>query len=489
MKRLFTAAFATETNTLSSNPTGYDDFARTLLIRAGLTDEPDGIWTTPIKVWKKRGREERLVHHEGVVTFAEPGGIVTKDTYRSFRTELINDLVRTLPMDIVLLGLHGAMVAEGCDDCEGDILEEVREVAGPDCIVGVLLDLHGHLTAKIVDNSSIIVAYKAYPHNDYGERAAELFDLALRAMRGEIKPVMATAPCHMMGLFPTTRGNAMPAYVQAMKDAEGKNDILSVSLLHSFPWADVPDAGAKTLVVADGSKRKAANLAKKLADRFWSIRDEAALKWVPMEEALDYASRHPDFPILLADTSDQVGGGAPGDSTYLLRAMLDRGMTDACFAPFWDPQAVYTCFQAGEGTEFRLRIGGKADARWSGQPVDLDVKVMDLFENGYQDGLNGEPTHHGRTARVRSGKLDILLTAERTNLYTPSLFSRHNIDILMKKYVCAKALYRYYDAMKPYCAEIILLATPGACNPDWKSLPLTRIPRPIWPLDQERPGG
>ncbi len=482
--RVFIATFGTETNTFVPFPTGIGDFEAFLLVRGGLGNQRDALATGPAKQWLRRSKAAGWDIVESVHCFAEPSGVTTRAAYEALRDEILADLKKAMPVDACLFFLHGAMVADGYDDCEGDFLTRVRKLVGPKVVIGVELDLHVHLTKAMVDNCDVAVIYKAYPHIDYKERADDVFNLVADTLAGKIKPVMATYRCPVLGLFPTTRKGPMPQFVADMTAQEGKDGIVSVSFGHGFPWADLPSVGANMLVIADGDRAKAQAVAERFGKRFMAIKEEAALPFVPMDEALDRAASANRGPVLLADTSDQPGGGAPGDSTYLIEAMLKRGLTDACYAPLWDPIATFYCFQAGVGAKFNLRIGGKASI-FSGRPLDLDVEVKYLERNAYQEWIDGERLHVGDIAVVETtGGFQIMLAKERASVYHPSMFTLHGMDFMKKKIVCVKSLYRYYDFFSPICSEMILVATPGACNPDWSKWPYKRLQRPIWPLDK-----
>jgi microcystin degradation protein MlrC len=480
--RLFTATLATETNTRVGFRTGMADFARGMLVRGGIEGQPPGLWATPALVWAARARARAWSLAEGPHTFAEPGGPVLRPVHEALRDEILAALTAAMPVDAVLLGLHGAMVAEGCDDCEGDLLARVRAIVGPRVPVGAMLDLHCHLTATMVEALDFLTIYRTYPHIDYGERAAELFDLLEAVIDRGARPVIAVADARAMGLFPTTRGTAMPALMREVDEVIATAGVLTAALAHGFPFADVPETGMKAVVVTDGDRGLAERLAAGLADRFRAVRGEAALAFVPMADAIDRALAAPAGPVVLADTADQVGGGAPGDATYLLEALLRRGAEGVGMAPFFDPMAVAQALAAGPGARLGLRVGGKLD-RFSGAPVDLDVEVVGCFPDAAQDGLNGEREPIGDAALVRAGGIEILLTAQRTNVFTPSLLTRHGIAIGTRRILALKGLYRYWDRFAPLCAGMMLVATPGACCPDWPALDLRRVPRPIWPLD------
>lgn len=484
--RLFTSTLATETNTLVGFPTGLGDFERCQLVHGSIAGQPPGLWTTPALTWLERAARRGWQVREGLHAYAEPGGVVVRSAYEAMRAEILAALDAAMPVDAVLLGLHGAMVADGYDDCEGDLVGHVRARIGPAVPIGVELDLHCHLTPELVGAASFIVIYRTYPHIDYGERAHELFDILERVLDKGTRPVMAVVDCRSMGLFPTTRGTAMPAFMEGLEAVIGRPGILGASLAHGFPWADVPVTGVKALAVADGDASLAQATAERLAHAFLAVRAEAALAFVPMADAIARAAASTaTLPVLLADTADQTGGGAPGDSTFLLDALLRHGIEGAALAALYDPGAVWLAFQAGIGARATLRIGGKLD-RFSGPPLDLAVEVLGLWPNASQEGLNGEEVPMGDAALLRTGGVDVLLTSVRSNIYTPSALTRHGIDIGKQRVIAIKALYRYWDLFAPRCSEMMLLATPGACGPDWGTLPLKRIPRPMWPLDGER---
>src|SRR5262249_38726298 len=174
---------------------------------------------------------------------------------------------KALPLDGVLLGLHGAMVAHGYDDVEGDIIERVRKLVGQKCVIGVELDPHCHLTLKRVQLSDVIVLYKEFPHTDVVERAEDVLDIVLKTIRGEVKPVMSMYDCRQIGSYPTTLP-LMRAFVDRMMAMEGKDGILSISIGHCFPYADVPELTGRILVVMDKDKAKGDALATKIGEEF-----------------------------------------------------------------------------------------------------------------------------------------------------------------------------------------------------------------------------
>ena len=276
----------------------------------------------------------------------------------------------------------------------------------------------------------------------------------------------------------------MIGFVASLTAAEGTGGILSLSLNHGFPWADVRHAGAKMLAVVDRDPDLARRVAEDYGRRFYAIRAEATLPFVGLNEAIAAAGVAGDKPLLMADTSDQTGGGAPGDTTHMLRAMIEAGIANAVYGPLWDPLAVGICFQVGVGATLRLRIGGKFEPH-SGPPLDLEAEVRFLKRDAYQDQLQTERVPIGDVVVIRAHGIDVLLTTRRTGVFSPTIFTHHGITLADKQAIGLKNLYRHKDVFAPLTRAQLFVATPGACPPDWPTIPFRHIPRPIWPLDPD----
>ncbi len=274
--RLFAATLATETNTFSPLPTSLAAYQECVFLRPGEhPDDAPQMCTAPLWVARRRAAREGFTLIEGSCFAASPAGTTNRADYEFMRDEILGQLKAALPVDGVLLGLHGAMVAHGYDDVEGDIIERVRAIVGPKVVIGVELDPHCHLTVKRVKNADIIVLYKEFPHTDVVDRAEDVLDLVLATLRGQVKPVMSVYDCQQMQSYPTTLP-LMRAFVDRIMAMEGKDGILSISIGHCFPYADVPEMTGRILVVADGDKAKADTLATQLGEEFVSMRGKTA---------------------------------------------------------------------------------------------------------------------------------------------------------------------------------------------------------------------
>lgn len=478
--RLFAASIGTETNTFAPIPTALSSFHESFYAAPGEHPPDAKLCTAPLWVARQRARAEGWTLIEGTCTFAEPAGTVARSAWESLRDEVLGQLQAAMPVDGVLLGLHGAMVAEGCDDCEGELIERVRQIVGPSVPVGVELDPHCHMTERRVRNATLIICFKEFPHTDFVERGQEVVDLTLRAIRGEIRPVMSLADCRMVGSFPTTI-QPMRGFVDKVKSLEGRDGVLSASIAHCFPYADVPEVGSRILVVTDNRKAEGDALALSLAQEFFGMRGRTLPPYLDPDGIVDAAAALPGT-VVVADPSDNPGGGAPGDSTQLLRRLIDRGVRDVALGPMWDPMAVQLCFMAGEGGRLRLRFGGKT-APSSGQPIDAEVQVKALRRDAQQSFV-GARVPLGDCAVIEFAGIEVVLISKRTQAFGTDLFTAQGVSLQDKRMVVVKSTNHFHAAFSPIASQVLYCDSGGPIPRDHRKVPYTRAQRPLWPLDE-----
>jgi microcystin degradation protein MlrC len=483
--KIFAGGIATETNTFSPVPTSLEDFQiqRGRDVLRGRIDYPA---LNLEELWGTSARAQGADFVFSLMAWATPSGTTLRSAYETLRDELLTDLEAALPVDIVLLHLHGAMVAQGYDDCEEDIIRRVRDVVGASAIIGVELDLHCHLSESMLEKADIVIVYKEYPHVDIADRARELFELALKAQRRAIRPTMALFDCRMIGLYPTTR-EPLRNLVDAMTEAERRPGVLSVSFGHGFQFGDVPHMGAKVLVVADDDAALAARVAREFGERVHALRDRIGFERLslPLEPALIRAIESTRRPVIVADQSDNAGGGAPADSTYALRWLLDHGVRELGMAIHYDPEVVKLARKAGIGATLPVRVGGKMGP-FSGDPVDLEVRVLGIRER-YEHAFpqtSGDPWYFpaGDVVALRHEAVDLIVSSERCQCFSPEIFTDFGIDPRAKHLLVVKSVQHFYSAFAPIAGEVIYMAARGAVNPDPKQVPYTRFdPRHTYP--------
>jgi len=484
--RAYVAGLRTETNSFVARATTLEDFRAGAWAPAGET--PVCALTHPgCAALIASAREAGVEVVRGPVAYAVPGGPVTDDAYAALRQEVLDALLAALPVDMVLLDLHGAMAAQSQPDCEGDLLAAIRAVVGKDAVIAGLLDLHATLSPAMLAAADLLHAYKEYPHTDVAERGRELFALAHAAARGQTRPVAAVAACRALGGFATTR-EPMQGFVRSMEEAEtGEGGILSVSLIHGFPWSDSADNGAKLLAYADRDPALAADAALTLGQGFAGIAEEAAERPLSIAEGVDAIASHPGERIVVADASDNPGGGGDGDATHVISALREAGFAGIGAALFHDPAALAACLEAGEGARLTLRIGGRM-SRFSGDPVEVEgivAGVADRVERGPGDAAAGPPA--GPVARFATGFADFILCGTRREALWPGLFTATGADPAGYRIILLKSSTHFRASFEPLASRILSIGSPTAMNPDLAELPFSRLPRPVWPLDDIRP--
>jgi microcystin degradation protein MlrC len=359
------------------------------------------------------------------------------------------------------------MMAEGYDDCEGDIVARIREIVGGNVPIGIELDPHCHLTEKMVSSADAIVILKEYPHIDWEDRGRELYAICSALSEGRIKPVSAVFDCRMVGFYPTTVP-PMSQFVQLLKEAERLPGILSVSLAHGFPWGDQSEGGTRLLVIANGDRALAMTTAQELGWRLYAIRNELLPKMPKIDEALALAGQL-SGRIVLADTADNAGGGAPGDTTHLLRAMLAAEIGPSAFGTIYDPASVRACAESGVGARIWLRLGGKL-GMMSGDPLDVEIEVKALASSHYQSGF-GLRSPLGTSAWVRIGRVDVVLASLRSQVYGGDAFTGLGINLDDKRIIAIKSSEHFRAEFGRIADHVISVATPGALAMDFASIP------------------
>lgn len=483
--RLFMAHLATETNTFAAAPTGLGAFEEIGIFHG------DASRRDPLGAGAFMRFLRDLVEADGgevvesLCTLAQPAGRTVRHVYEALRDEILTDLRAALPVDAVQLLLHGAMAADGYDDCEGDLVAHIRAIVGPDVAIGIELDLHCHFTQLMHESADVIIAFKEYPHIDTDARGRELYRLLVEVAAGRLRPVTAVFDCGMVGLWHTTR-EPMQGFVRQMEAAENQPGVLSVSLGHGFPWGDVPEAGAKLWVVTDNDPVLARTLAERLGDEFWRLRaligPEVATIDVVLDEVLADATgaQSGNGPVVVADVADNPGGGAACDSTFILRRLIERQFANVAIGALWDLGAVHVCKSAGVGAQLDLRVGGKCGPA-SGDPVDLRVTVRAIVENHSQSAL-GARERMGDCVWIEAANgLHIVLCSIRTQTYGADAFTGLGLTLGDKSLVVVKSTQHFHAEFAPLARRVCYVTTPGAMSFDFAAIPYRLRSLDYWP--------
>lgn len=483
--KFFCATLSHETNRFSPIPTNIASYREFYLYLpstgegAHYIEEPmEGV--NLYQAIRARGHEVIC----GLAASAQPSRPTLREDFELLRDEILTNLDLAGPVDGVLLFLHGAQVADGYDDCEGNLIGRVREKVGPGIPIGVEIDLHANVTKAMVLGADFIIPCKEYPHWDFEDRADQMIALMERRIAGAIEPTMDYVRVPMLGTYFTTE-QPMRRFVDSLYAMEDGEKILSVSFCHGFPLADIEEAGATVIVVTNGDRGLASRIAEKVADQIFALRDEIATEFRSTEQAFDEAEQAiasgVKGPVVIADAADNPGGGAPGDSTFLLRALLERKIDNAALAMICDPVAVQIAMAAGVGARLRLRIGGKTGPT-SGTPLDVEARVIAVREDATQIAQNMQ-CPLGPAVALAVGGVEIVLNTIRAQTFTPECFTEFGIDARRKDLLVVKSHQHFHEHFAEFAGDIIYTMVQGTVDMSLASVPYRKIQRPAWPLD------
>ncbi|HLJ55423.1 MAG TPA: MlrC C-terminal domain-containing protein, partial [Chthonomonadaceae bacterium] len=361
-----------------------------------------------------------------------------------------------------------------------------RAVAGPDVPLIVTTDLHANHSAKRVAACDAIIGYDTYPHTDMAERGSEAADLIVRAVRGQVRPAAAirTLPLIWSAECQVTAHMPMREVLDRVHEAERRAGILSATISTGFPWADVPNMGASVMVVADGDRELAQRTADELGDWIWERRDRWYIAPMKLEDALRLRKLSANEPTILADMADNTGGGAPGDSTHVLRECVERDLPDALFLYMVDPETAEQAHAAGAGATIRARVGGKSDPR-QGEPVVMDAEVVALSDGQFlYDGpmYSGTTGNFGPSAWLRQRGANVVVTSVRMQPLDQAFCRSLGIDCAKMQYIVVKSAAHFRSGFEKLSAEIYNIDAPAMHSHDYTTLEYRRR-GPVYPLD------
>ncbi len=486
--RVAVGSILTECNQFGGKLIEYAEFARSQLARGqDVMLIEGGAVGGMLAALRERGADIVPL----VVASAYPGGPIAQDCYAQLKADLLADLASALPVDGVLLALHGAAVTTAIGDVEGDLLAATRELVGPDVPVVGTLDLHANITATMVRQADGLVAWETYPHVDpfsTGERGARLL---LGTLDGAYKPAMAMAkvPILTSAINASTVGEGPFADVMRLaKSFEELPEVISTSALHAHATLDVAEMGGGGLVITNGAEERAVELAQRIADRMWANRFALEPEILTPAEAVAEGLKIRGGPVILVECADCVGGGAAGDSVATIPAVQDLSEGIA-IVPVVDPEAAARCHAAGAGNTVTLTLGHKIDPQW-GEPLTLTGNVRKLSDGAFQytGGIWAkEWATMGPSAVFESGSAKILITTHGTYEWRDEQFRALGMDLEGAKFIVAKNPMNYRQTYSEMAKGEFVLDTRGATPPTLRHFTYHNVPRPYFPLVNDIP--
>jgi microcystin degradation protein MlrC len=486
--RIAIGQFFQESNTFSPIPTTLETFESVFLRRGDelLTGFGDSRVEVPgfLATLKKAGVEAVPL----LAACALASGALTREAFETIMRELESRLAAAGRLDGVLLALHGAMCIEDEPDAESEIVERVRRVVPAPIPIGVSLDLHGHITPRMLQPNVFYVGYREYPHIDMYETGVRVAETMLQTLRGKLTPHMAVTKLPMI-VSPTqarTVDEPLCSIVPVARQMEARGEILHASFFPVQPWLDIPDLGFAVLVCANdaGAAQRAAN---NLADLVFERRQEFDPDLMSLETAIEIGLKG-EGTTVVADSGDAPSGGAAADSTAVLTALLAAGAQHAArpsYLTLCDSEAAALCARSGVGTTLTLDVGHKV-SRKDGQPLRIEAYVHSLSDGSFVmlgAGMQGTRIEQGLTAVVSIGAIRLVLRSRSAIEWDTGIFTGFGLRLEEAALVFVKSPSHFRVAFEPYARRVLCADTPGPTCPNMRRLVFHRVTRPLYPLD------
>jgi len=480
-----------ETNTFNPLPTTQADFeafgvlrGADLLEQMADTNELGG-FIQSLRRWPERPEIVPLVRLP-----AWPSGRGTSETFDWLLDELVTALQAALPVDAVLLALHGAMAADGHPDVEGEILQALRGIVGPGIPIVATLDLHANMTREMVEASDALVLYHTAPHIDVfetGQRGAKVLS---RILLEGAKPVTAfqKIPC----VLSAERANTQAAsgvsvdLKRRLQQLESRPEVLCAGIATVQPWLDIPQLGSAVVVTTDGQPDLARRLAGEIASELWDRRREYLPELVSIDDAVRRAYENPVGLVVLSDAADATTSGAPGDSVWILQELLKYDWPRPALVTLVSPEVVSQAERLGEGGAWSGSLGGVRDRRF-GTRIEVSAKIEQLFPARFV--LNGHlgrnlPINMGSSVVLRVGQVRIIVTSRSGPHFAPELFQAAGFDPFAASVLVAKSPCGFRAVYADRAAAIHSVRAPGCAPSDFWNYEYRQIDRPLWPWDE-----
>ena len=424
-----------------------------------------------------------------------PSGIVSADVFEAFWDDVrpIAAAAVQSGVDAVYLSLHGAMVTEAIEDVEGELLKRLRGIDGlAEIPIFGVFDLHANFTEAMARYANGLVCYRENPHVDARATAVRAAELLERCLAGGGLPRMLRLNPPIVWP-PTGTGTAdspMRDLETLARRLEAEDpDLWAVNVVAGFSFADVYDAGVSFSVVTVGSEAKARSALERLAAAALELKDRGYPKEHDPDVVLRALPEATRGPVLLVEPSDNVAGGAPGDGTGVLRALV-RNDVQSGLVIINDPESVAALSSLLPGGHRGLAIGGKGSVLDEG-PLELEVELLsqsdgrfDLEDpNSHLAASQGRHIDMGPSAVVRHRGTTILLTSRKTPPFDLGQLRSQGIEPTRFRVIGVKAAVAHRRAYDPIAGASFTVATPGPCTSDPARLPYTRIRHPIFPID------
>ncbi|HUT47726.1 MAG TPA: M81 family metallopeptidase [Alphaproteobacteria bacterium] len=489
--RVLTAELAHETNTFSRRVTGAQAFRDRYFLIGDEAIAARSDANTELAGFLEVGRAYGWQVEHVLSAAAGPSGKVERAAFE-WLCDPIVAAAKHGKFDGVLLGLHGAMVLDFCEDGEGEILRRIRASIGGEVPIAITLDPHANVSRQMCSLADIIVSFRTYPHVDMRETGRRAGEILHRTLAREIKPQTIRVSRPMLEETNGGRTDVGPmiARLAAAKEYERNSCVFAVSINAGFASTDIADIGPTVLVTGQGNLAQHIAFAETLADDIWARRHETLNDYLTVEAASAVAAGFDpgNGPLVIADYADNPGAGGYGDSTALLGALLAAGVRNACFGPMVDGETVQALHKAKVGEHIRIDLGGKTDAAFGGGPLTLEGELASISDGQFVGNgpiLGGLCRSFGPSAVVRVDGIEILIVTIAQQIIDLQQFKSFGIEPERKNVIALKSMQHFRAAFEPIAGQVVVCDSGALCTLHYERLPYVNVPRPIFPLDQD----
>ena len=488
-KRIYIGGLNQETNTFCPEATGLENYKRGYYLRGweifGRMRETN---TELAGFWDILGEREAIELAPGVAGWSVTSGKLTAEAFASVCSDIVGSLKESLPVDGVLLSMHGSLISEDNDDCEGLILEQVRNAVGPDVPVVCTLDYHAVLSKKMVQNSDLLVGYRTYPHVDFratGQRGARKL---IRLIEDSAKPQATIARLRIILSVENaeTQQGPIAGVIERLEDLDERPEVISCSFFCTHPWVDIESPGLAFLVYTNkDSGQDYGQIGREVMEYLWGRREEFYTDVPKIEEFLNEIHQHAK-PVILVDLGDITSAGGIGDSTEILRALLSKGGNLKAAVTIVDPATVNAAFRVGVGKAGKFNVGGQADYGYN-RKVPLPARVMRLDSQSVKGGgasLAGLELDMGRRARLEiDGRIELIVCEKTSLVHDPQVLRSMGVNPEDYDIIVQKSHKLFRAAYEDIAKSVVAVDTPGFTDRNLKRLTFRKVKRPIYPLD------
>lgn len=417
---------------------------------------------------------------------AAPGGVVDQKVWELVKDSLLDAIDEEETVDGLLLCLHGAMATEEYEDGEGELLQILRERVGSDVPIITTLDLHANITEKMMRFADAFFPYDYYPHTDMYEAGLRAASCMKRTLNGEIRPAMAYKKLDLILPYMPTAFEEFAPFLAKAQSMRNSGALIDVTICHGFFASDIYEQGVAVLAVTDGDLPLAQRTADELGDKIFYARKKLRRSFYSAAQAVEIAKNSTEFPVVLADVSDNPGSGGSTDATLLLRTMLERDVRDAAVAVICDPEVVRQAELAGVGSTIEVQLGGKVAPEVTGGPVSCTAYVKVITDGKFRNRdkmCQGLLINFGKCALLQIGGIQVIVSSFRTQPWDLEIYRHCGIQPQDMKILMVKSAAHFRASFGTVAAQILDVQAPALAPQNPEMLPLARSRRPIYPLD------